>query len=133
MDPLKPFSSSIRALWERSANRTERNERSVNTSSANVSQGPAPIASASALQTLHSRLRTRLANLQTWDAARARELFVESVVLSELGDAISADPAFTSLVERVGKQLGANHALSVRLDQLLQQARQERNGVTEIE
>jgi hypothetical protein len=119
MDPLKPFSSSIRALWESGAKRVDRTERATSTNSAGTPQMAEPVSPAPPPQPLHARLRTRLASLPTWDALRARELFVESVILSELGETLAADPAFTSLIQRVSNQLGTDTVLSARLDQLL--------------
>jgi hypothetical protein len=126
MDPLKPFSSSIRTLWERSKQRLAEGERATSTNTAGVPQPTTPVAAAPPPQPLQARLRTRLTSLQTWDATRARELFVESVVLSELGEALSTDPAFGSLVHRVSEQLATDSALSSRLDQLLKMTRDGR-------
>jgi hypothetical protein len=118
MDPLKPFTSIIRSFWEQYARRADGNPRSAE-SSATTQQKLAPVKSAPAIQTLHSRLRSRLATLAQWDPSRARQLFVECALTAELGDELARDPAFANIVQRVSQQLESDWKLSSRLDSLL--------------
>jgi hypothetical protein len=123
MDPLKPFSSSIRLLWERAAKRADESTppAPIQKRTDAVAEPKSPDDSVKG----EARLRSRLLGLRTWDSARARAFFVEQVVLDEMGADLETDPAFQKLVQRVSEQLGADAALSGRLDQLLRQTRDE--------
>ena len=60
-----------------------------------------------------------MATLPQWTAAQARQVFVESVLMAELGEQLATDPAFSALVQRVSQQLDSDAKLSARLDVLL--------------
>jgi hypothetical protein len=51
-------------------------------------------------------------------------VFVESVLLSELGEDLANDSAFVQVVRNISQQLGNNPKLSARLDLLLKQLSQ---------
>jgi hypothetical protein len=117
MDPLRPFANLIRSLWsgtKRTAVRADKGARQTQNNAGQQAQAIAASAQVSA------RLQSRLATLREWNSARARELFVEHVLLMELGSDLNRDPAFTDLVRRVSAQLDTEPALGARLDQLLQ-------------
>lgn len=124
MDPLKPFGTLIRSVWDKSVRRSERRENSVSTTSADTSRASG-VAESSALNPVQSRLRARVSALAVWDEAQARELFVETVLLSELGNDLERDPAFAAMVRNIGRQLATDPALSRRLDVLLKELAQE--------
>lgn len=54
-------------------------------------------------------------------------MFVEHILLMELGEDLALDPAFADLVQRVCSQLGSEPAVGARLDELLQQVAAGRN------
>lgn len=124
MDPLKPFTSAIRSLWLETNKRTEGNQRAGDTSPRADQNGEPAVGAAQPVQTLHSRLRARMATLARWDATRARQLFVECVLMSELGEHLASDPAFVELVQRVSQQIESDAKLSMRLDALLKRVAQ---------
>jgi hypothetical protein len=124
VDPLKPFGSIIRSVWDKTARRVDRNEKTTSTTAAAENTLTHAVVSAPPLQPLHSRLRARIPSANSWDAAHARGVFVESVLLSELGDDLAKDPAFAQVVKKISQQLGGNPKLSARLDVLLKQLSQ---------
>jgi hypothetical protein len=116
MDPLRPFTSLIRSL------RSTRSERAAGNSSATASATPSKldaVAEASRSRPVHARLQARLATLTEWNPAQARELFVECILLEELGAELERDPAFADLVRKVGGQLASEARIGSRLDQVL--------------
>lgn len=115
MDPLRPFAHLIRSLWtgkRPAAGSGSAPAQGAGTQQARIVAASAPIA---------SRLQTRLAGLQQWNGERARELFVEHILLMEFGEELALDPAFADLVQRVCTHLGSEPAVGARLDELLQQ------------
>jgi hypothetical protein len=113
MDPLKPFAHLIRSL------RTPKRSAAAGTATHGAdTQRPNVVVSAAPIA---SRLQSRLATLQQWNKARARELFVEDLLLMEFGEGLALDPAFAELVQRVSTHLGSEPAIGARLDELLQQ------------
>lgn len=125
MDPLKPFANLMRSLWTgktRSSARAVDGGRPTPTGQQPQAKGIAPAAQVSA------KLQSRLALLREWNSARARELFVEHVLLVEFGSDIARDPVFADLVRRVSTQLEAEPALGARLDHLLQQLAADRHA-----
>jgi hypothetical protein len=116
MDPLRPFASLIRSL--RSTGKT-RLAVSAGAAASTNSGAVSAAAEASGARPVHARLRARLATLTEWNPAQARELFVECILLEELGAGLERDPAFADLVRKVGGQLASEASVSSRLDQLL--------------
>lgn len=121
MDPLKPFSTVIRSLWEQTTRPTAPGDKSraVSTTAHSTSRPTSAATPALPIDPLRARLRARFTGGAAWDAAIARTAFVESVVLDELGNHLAADPAFGSVVGRVSEQLANDPTLSAQLDQLL--------------
>jgi hypothetical protein len=121
MDPLRPFTHLIRSLWtgkRPAAGTAGAASRGTDAQHPNAVVTSTPVA---------NRLQTRLAALQQWNGERARELFVEHILLMEFGEDLSLDPAFADLVQRVCLQLGSEPAIGARLDELLQQVAAGRN------
>jgi hypothetical protein len=115
MDPLRPFAHLIRSLWtskRQAAGSAGAAAKGSDTQRPSVVVEPMPLA---------NRLQTRLAALQQWNGGRARELFVEHILLMEFGEDLALDPAFAELVQRVSSHLGSEPAIGARLDALLQQ------------
>lgn len=111
MDPLRPFAHLIRSLTTGKKSAPGTAARGASTRQSHAVAASAPIV---------NRLQTRLAALQQWNGERARELFVEHILLAEFGEDLALDPAFADLVQRVCGQLGSEPALGARLDELLQ-------------
>jgi hypothetical protein len=119
VDPLKPFATTIRSLWPQTTRRTENGERAGEAGPSQGQEKAAALAAAQPTETLHGRLRSRMSTLSKWDATRARQMFVECVLVAEFGENLMNDPAFGSLVQRVSGQLEGDEKLSNRLDALL--------------
>lgn len=73
----------------------------------------------SAAPSIASRLHSRLSAQGEWNPIRARELFVECILLNELGEDLARDPGFAELVQKVSLHMGNEPAVSSRLDQVL--------------
>ena len=116
MDPLRPFANLIRSLWTGTTRSPARSADGARPTQSGAQHAQAITASAS----VTSRLQSRLATLREWNSARARELFVEHVLLMEFGGDLARDPTFAELVRRVSTQLEAEPTFGARLDQLLQ-------------
>ena len=105
MDPLRPFAHLIRSLS--TGKRSAAGAAGAATQGAGAQQPHAVAPSAPVV----NRLQTRLAALQQWNGERARELFVEHMLLMEFGEDLALDPAFADLVQRVCSQLGSEPAV----------------------
>jgi hypothetical protein len=115
MDPLSTFTTIIRNLSRPRAERAGPQGSSAPTRA--VSTGVDPVARTGS--ELRERLRSRLAALGPTTREHRCEVFVETVLTSELSDATGADPQFSELVTRVARELAADSRISARLDQLL--------------
>lgn len=73
------------------------------------------------VQSVRQRLGSKLAALPDWNSDQARHIFVEHILLAELGDNLALDPGFADLVKRVNAQLASDPRLGRRLDDLLQE------------
>jgi hypothetical protein len=109
VDPLKPFTSAILSLWPQANRRTQKSA----------------LAPTQPVQTLQARLRSRMPALAQWNATQARQMFVECVLVAELGEHLASDPAFGTLVQHVSQQLQNDAKLSARLDALLKRVAAE--------
>jgi hypothetical protein len=126
LDPLRSLAELVRTLTrsraESRAPGTAR-QRSAPADSAQVHE-PAPGA-AGAAEALRERLRQRLRAVS--DRRRAREAFVETVLASELGDAVTLDPAMSDIVAKVAWELGNDPAtdrdLGILIDELTRESR----------
>jgi hypothetical protein len=116
MDPLRPFADLIRSLWRTQTKSVERTAGAGATSS-QAAEEPAPPKDARA--DLQQKLRARLTPSVLADSARARTVFVETVLIWELGDRLSTDPSFHPVVDRVAQQLAEQPALADRLQATL--------------
>jgi hypothetical protein len=121
VDPLKPFASIIRSLRTAESKRTAHVQNKAGTEFAGTPNPISPAAQATPAERLRMQLQARVGALKTWDSAQARVLFVESVLLTEIGDNLRSDSSFDSVVNSVCQQLNNDPALSRRLDELLQE------------
>lgn len=119
MDPLRPFTNLIRSLWVSKSDQARRTGAGTAGESAGIA--PASIAGVAPARAVTSRLQLRLSALTEWNSNRARELFVESILLNELGEDLSGDPGFTDLVGKVSAYLASEPRISARLDQVLRE------------
>lgn len=115
MDPLRPFAGLIRTLWRSQSG------------AASSADSPLKDAAAGEIVTerggearLTERLRTQLLRIGIADPRRARDAFIETVLVAELGEGLVRDPAFSAVVARVSEQLGADPALAAQLQSLLE-------------
>lgn len=120
MDPLRPFSDLIRALWKSSAARVERTQGGAETRQATPERTDAGSqASDSAYLSLASQVRARIRQIGVRDPRRVREVFVETVIARELGLGASHAADVAELAQRVAAEIGANPSVSDRLHALL--------------
>jgi hypothetical protein len=68
---------------------------------------------------LETRLRVRLAAADAADPDKARQTFVETVLLSQLGESLARDPAFPDLVAKVSEQLQSDVQTRAQLAKLI--------------
>ena len=115
VDPLQPFSSIVRTALDRALHRA----KSDLATDAKDAAPPHQIKENVPVQSLRSRLRARTAAKADADSVQLRQFFVESVLLSELGEGFAQDPAFGELVQIVSEQLASDPQLSARLEFLL--------------
>jgi hypothetical protein len=128
-DPLRSLSELIRTLMRP---RTERRGAATRTESSKSAREEGAAYQAPAVaggDALREKLRERLKLVQVSDQARAREVFVETVLASELGDRVTLDPAMGEIVSRVARQLGEDASTAQDLQALIEDlARQETSG-----
>jgi hypothetical protein len=117
VDPLKPFSDLARTVT-RAVRRKERAQGNPGNTSASASQAAAP---APVVRSVNERLRQRLTSTPTWDKDNARAIFIETILISELGEDLVRDPAFGDMVRKLSDQMTTNPSLCTRLDQLLKE------------
>jgi len=129
IDPLRSLAELVRTLTRsRSASRPAAGEVQRHRASGQPdAAADNSTAAVSGIEALRGKLRDRLRALGTRDRRRAREAFVEVVLASELGDAITLDPALAQMVSRVAQQLGDDPAterdLAAMIDELAQESR----------
>jgi len=119
-DPLRPFTQAIRSLWGARA-RASQGNGSVSTAGAAAASGSAQRAASSRSpgETLRTRLKTRISQIDGSDQRKMREAFVETVLLWELGEHLAPDPQFHELVARVFEQIETDPEVGDRLHQVL--------------
>jgi hypothetical protein len=100
LDPLRSLAELVRTLTRpRAESRGETRPGAKAPPSGNT---PA----LSEAQVLREKLRQRIRLVGTADRRRTREVFVETVLATELGDRITLDPAMADIVSKVAQQLG---------------------------
>jgi len=128
LDPLRSLAELVRTLTRSRADRrsptTETQQRPAADNSPVTERPSTAISSTDALR---ERLRRRLRALGSQDHRRAREAFVETVLASELGDAVTLDPGMAEIVSKVAQQLGSDAAtdrdLGLLFDELARETR----------
>jgi UDP-N-acetylmuramyl tripeptide synthase len=120
MDPLRPFSDLIRALWKSGASRVDRTERGAASREASAERPSAALEPDDPeRQSLEAALAVRLRQVGLGDPRRVREIFVETVMTRELGLGTPSSAAFTELSRRIADRIGSHTRLSARLHALL--------------
>jgi hypothetical protein len=122
LDPLRSLAELVRTLTRP---RAESRGTTAETQRRRVTGDHNPIAEATGPDALRERLRRRLRMVGTADRRRAREAFVETVVASELGDAITLDPSMAHIVSKVAEQLGNDPATDRDLGTLIDELARE--------
>jgi hypothetical protein len=117
MDPLRPFTTLIRSLWVAGKPRAGAARETT-----------LPPVAAAAVLSIESRLRLRLGTVSPWQANRAREIFVETVLSNALSAELEADPDFQPWVREVSAHLASVEEVSSRLDELLQSLQRDAPG-----
>lgn len=124
LDPLRSLAEIVRTLTR---SRTEKRGSASETQRQRSASEQAPVtdlppSAVQAADALRERLRKRLQVVGTKDSRRAREAFVETVLASELGDAVTLDPQMNEIVSKIAQQLGAdaatNRDLALLFDEL---------------
>jgi hypothetical protein len=123
LDPLRSLAELVRTLTRPRADRRGNTDETQRQRAAS-DQAPVtdvPPSAVSAVDALRERLRRRLRAVGTQDARRARLAFVETVLASELGDAVTLDPQMSEIVSKVTSQLEADAATSRDLTRLFEE------------
>jgi hypothetical protein len=118
MDPLRPFTNLIRSLWIGKPAAPRETASATARSTARTDADARPVAPSAQVS---ARLQSQLAALQQWNGDTARKVFVEHILLVELGEDLARDPGFGDLVQRVSAQLGSEPTVRARLDDLLRE------------
>lgn len=126
LDPLRSLAELVRTLT-----RSRADGRGPTTETQQHPAGPPvterPPTAISGADALRERLRRRLRVVGNQDRRRAREAFVETVLASELGDAVTLDPGMAEIVSKVAQQLGSDAAtdrdLGLLFDELARETR----------
>ncbi len=100
LDPLRSLAELVRTLTRP---RTQSRGDTRTGTKSTPSEDAAPIGEA---QALREKLRQRIRLVGTADRRRTREVFVETVLATELGERITLDPAMAEIVSKVAQQLG---------------------------
>lgn len=127
LDPLRSLAELVRTLTRSRAdsrgNTSETQRQGATPDKSRVTDLPS--AAVSAADALRERLRQRLRVVGTKDPRRAREAFVETVLASELGDAVTLDPQMSDIVSKVAQQLGEDASTSRDLSLLFEELSRE--------
>jgi hypothetical protein len=125
LDPLRSLAELVRTLT-RSRAESRHNTAETQRQRAAGDRGPIterPPTAISASEALRGNLRRRLRVVGGTDRRRAREAFVETVLASEFGDAVTLDPAMAEVISKVAQQLGNDPAtdrdLGILIDELI--------------
>src|SRR5262245_49417943 len=98
VDSIRPFVTLIRTLSRKKVEATD-GVAEPNVTGGTSANDAADDADRS--EPLEARLRVRLAALDGANPEKARQAFVETVLLSQLGDELARDPAFGDVVAKV--------------------------------
>ena len=125
MDPLRPFAGLIRTLWKSTTASTAQKDALASASTTNAEEAQSETAAALEEATLRTQIRARLTRIGLNDPRLACEVFVETVLITELGENLSRDPGFTDMVQRVAEHIAADARLGDRLHSLLRSLAEE--------
>jgi len=120
LDPLRSLAELVRTLTRSRAETRNPAAESQRHADTDVVRELPPTAISSA-EALRERLRQRLRAVGTADHRRAREAFVETVLASEFGDAVTLDPAMAEIVGKVARELGNDPATDRDLGVLIEE------------
>jgi hypothetical protein len=115
MDPLRPFAGLIRSVWKSTTASTTQKDALASASATSAEEAQSETAAALEETTLRTRIRARLMRIGLNDPRLAREVFVETVLTTELGENLSRDPGFTDMVKLVAEHIAADARLGDRL------------------
>ena len=110
LDPLRSLAQLVRTLTRPRGEHGATPETRPQGNTSERASSAEPNTAVNANEALRARLRQRLRAVGTLDKRRAREVFVETVLASELGDAVTLDPAMGEIIARVAEQLSADAA-----------------------
>jgi hypothetical protein len=119
LDPLDPLSKLLSALHRSRAGGVRGPTAPARTENSEFAQAAAAHRPAPA--TLEQRLRARLAQSKDRSPQHLGRLFVDTVLVGELGDSLAADPAFAALKDDIAAQLLGDPELNADLSALVQQ------------
>jgi hypothetical protein len=125
MDPLRPFAGLIRTLWKSTTASTNQKDALTSASTTSAEEAQSETAAALAETTMRTQIRARLKLIGLNDPQLAREVFVETILTTELGENLSRDPGFTDMVKRLAEHIAADSRLGDRLHSLLRSLAEE--------
>ena len=125
MDPLRPFAGLIRTLWKSTTPSTTQKDALASAATTSTEEAQSEAVAALGEATLRTQIRARLKRIGLNDPRLAREVFVETVLTTELGESLSRDPGFTDMVKRVADHIAADARLGDQLHSLLRSLAEE--------
>jgi len=118
-DPLRPFADMIRSLWLAKAQGNGK-ARGMQSTPAAATAARAEGPQTKPARSFRAQLKARVSASRASGPARMREVFVETVLLWELGEQLAPDPAFGEMVTTVSDQLASDPVVGERLNRALQ-------------
>jgi len=118
VDPLRPISQILATLARQRSTDTP-GATPLGNRGAKHDPNTLELAPSTPAPSLDARLRERLGAMGKKTTRQLAEAFVETVLVSEFGDAMSSDPGLASLTARVTSDLLANEEIASELSQLL--------------
>ena len=119
-DPVQGLNALVEAMRRRMANRREKVASSA-TSTASTPSPATPQRKAD-IQDLKTQIAKRLAGLSPEErrSKRGQQVFLESVLVWEFGDEITADPAFAQLTAEIQQAIENESSVSDRFGAMLE-------------
>ena len=116
VDSIRPFIGLIRTLSRKKVGAADGVAEPSVAGDPPANDAPAAADRNSQLET---RLRVRLAVVDAANPDKAEQAFVETVLLSQLGDDLAGDPEFADIVAKVSAQLQSDSQTRAQLAALI--------------
>jgi hypothetical protein len=119
MDPISQFNPVLDALRRQVAENIERLRKSGRLAKNSAADSAAPRAPAEDLDSILQRKLSAIDRRTPEGRASATRIFLETVLVSEFGEALLTDPGFGDLISEVGASLREDADIREQLDRML--------------